>query len=146
MDNSLIGRWISITWRQQTETLVFFAFDVGMVNDVKDGKVFVDYNNEGVHAAPLKSKGWNCLTADIPRRQHRWCMLKSNASTTGNKAQESNPMTGFEWKYSHCSYTNKNDMSRDVFRDTDEGGRICVMCCNLHLPSSDEVLLAKQYL
>jgi hypothetical protein len=131
LDNSLIGRLISFSWCRQTETLDLNAFDVGMVTDVKDGKVFVDYKDEGVHAAPLKSSGWNCSTTDIPRRQHRWRMLKSNASTTGNKAQESKPMTGFEWKCSHCSYTNEDDMLRDVFGDTDEGGQICVMCCNL---------------
>jgi hypothetical protein len=128
LDKSLIGRWISISWRRQTETLDFYAFDVGMVTDVK---VFVDYKDEDVHAAPLKSSGWICSTTDISRRQHRWCMLKSNASTTGNKAQESKPMTGFEWKCSHCSYTNEDDISRDVFKDTDEGGQICIMCCNL---------------
>jgi hypothetical protein len=144
LDNSLIVRWISISWHRQTETLDFYAFDVGMVTDVKDDKVFVDYKDEGVHAAPLKSSGWNCLTNDIPRRQHRWCMLKSSASTTGNKAQESKPMTGFEWKCSHRSFTNKEDMSRDVFGDTHEGGQTCVMCCDLCLTSRDEVLLAKK--
>jgi hypothetical protein len=46
-----------------------------MVTDVKDGKVFVDYKDEGVHATPLKSSGWNCSTADIPRSQHVWRML-----------------------------------------------------------------------
>jgi hypothetical protein len=75
LDNSLIGRQINISWRRQTETLDFYAFDVGMVTDVKDGKVFVDYKDLGVHAAPLKASGWNCLTTDIPRRQHRWHML-----------------------------------------------------------------------
>jgi hypothetical protein len=67
-----------------------------MMTNVKDGKVFVDYKDDGVHATPLESSGWNCSTTDIPRRQHRWHMLKSNASTTGNNAQESKPMTGFE--------------------------------------------------
>ena len=57
LDNSLIGRWISISWHRQTETLDFYAFDVGMATDVKGGKVFVDYKEEGVHAAPLKSSG-----------------------------------------------------------------------------------------
>jgi hypothetical protein len=69
---------------------------------------------------------------------------KSNASTTGNKAQESKSMIGFEWKCSHCPYANEEDMSRAIFGDTDEGGRTYVMCCNLHLPSSDEVLLARK--
>ncbi len=55
LDNSLIGRWISISWHRQTEALEFFAFDVGIVTDVEDGKVFVDYKDEGVHATPLKS-------------------------------------------------------------------------------------------
>jgi hypothetical protein len=57
LHNSLIGRWINIFWNRQTETLDFYAFDVGMVADVKDGKVFVDYKDEGVNAAPLKSSG-----------------------------------------------------------------------------------------
>jgi hypothetical protein len=75
LDNSLIGRWISISWRRQTETLDFFAFDDGMVTDVKEGKVIVDYKDEGVHAVPHKASGWNCSTNNIPRRQHRWHML-----------------------------------------------------------------------
>ncbi len=33
-----------------------------MVTDVKEGKVFVDYKDEGVHAVPLKASGWNCST------------------------------------------------------------------------------------
>ncbi len=90
-----------------------------MVTDVKDGKVFVVYKDEGVHVAPLKSSGWNCSTTDIPRRQHRWCMLKSNASTTDNKAQESKPMTGFDWKRSNCSFINEENMLSAVFIDTD---------------------------
>jgi hypothetical protein len=73
--NSLIGRWISISWHRQTETLEFFAFDVGMVIDVKEGKVFLDYKDEGVHAVQLKASGWNCSTDDILKRQHRWRML-----------------------------------------------------------------------
>jgi hypothetical protein len=51
LDNSLIGRWIRISWCRQTETLDFYAFDVGMVTDVKDGKVFIHYKDESVHAA-----------------------------------------------------------------------------------------------
>jgi hypothetical protein len=45
---------------------------------------------------------------------------KRNVSTTGKMAQDSKPMTVFEWKYSHCSYANDEDMSRAVFGDTNE--------------------------
>jgi hypothetical protein len=69
---------------------------------------------------------------------------KGNASFTGNRAQESKPMTSLEWKCSLCSYTNEEDESRAVFGDTDEGGLTCIVCCNLYLPSSDEVLLLKK--
>jgi hypothetical protein len=69
---------------------------------------------------------------------------KSNASATGNTAQDSKPMTDLEWKRSHFSYTNEEDMLRAVFGDTDEVGQTCFMCCNLHLPSSDEDSLAKK--
>ncbi len=68
---------------------------------------------------------------------------KSNASTTGKTAQDSKPMTVFEWKYSHCSYTNSEDMSRAVFGDTSEGRQTCIMCYNLRVPSSDGDSLAK---
>jgi hypothetical protein len=34
LDSSLIGRWISITWCRTTESIDFFAFDVGVVTDV----------------------------------------------------------------------------------------------------------------
>ncbi len=103
LNNSLIGRWISISWHRQTETLDFFAFDVSMVTDVKEGKVFVDYKDEGVHAVPLKASGWNCSTNDIPRRQHRWRMLakqihqnRSNKSIYGyiKASVRSHPTTG----------------------------------------------------
>ncbi len=82
LDNSLIGRWISISWHRQQETLGFFAFDVGMVTDVKERNVFVDYKDEGVHAVPLKASGWNRSTNGIPRRQHRWRMLAKKYTKT----------------------------------------------------------------
>ena len=69
---------------------------------------------------------------------------KSNASTTGSKVQELKPIPGFEWKFSHCSYTNEEEMLRANFGDTDEGGQICIICYYLCLQSSDEVLLAKK--
>jgi hypothetical protein len=59
-------------------------------------------------------------------------------------AQDSKPRTGLEWKCFHWSYTNEEDILRAVFGDTKEAGQICVMCCNLHLPSSDEDSLAKK--
>jgi hypothetical protein len=37
-----------------------------MVTDVKDGKVFVDYKDDGFHAAPLKSSGWNVQQLTYP--------------------------------------------------------------------------------
>jgi hypothetical protein len=52
------------------------------VTDVKEGKVFVDYKDEGVHAVPLKSSGWNCSTNNIPRRRHIWYMLAKKYNKT----------------------------------------------------------------
>jgi hypothetical protein len=37
-----------------------------MVTVVKDGEVFIDYKDEGVHANPLKSSGWNCQQLTYP--------------------------------------------------------------------------------
>ena len=68
---------------------------------------------------------------------------KYNCSTTGNTAQDSKPMAVFEWKCLHCSYTNDEDMSRAVFGDPSEARQTCIMCYNLHGPSSDGDSLAK---
>ena len=71
---------------------------------------------------------------------------KCNGSTTGKMAQESKPMTVFEWKCLHCSYTNDEDMSRAVFRDTSEARQTCIMCYYLRVPSSDGDSVAKNKL
>jgi hypothetical protein len=59
---------------------------------------------------------------------------KIDASTTGNMAQESKLMTGLEWKCSHCSYTNEENMTRAVFGDSDEGVKTvsCAVTCIFH--------------
>ena len=75
LDRSLIGKYISISYRRETVTLVFFAFDVGLVTDVKKGQVYIDYKDEGTHAVRLRSSGWNCSTSDTPKSQHNWRML-----------------------------------------------------------------------
>jgi hypothetical protein len=68
---------------------------------------------------------------------------KSNASTIGETAQDSQPTTVFEWKCTNCSYTNSEDMSRAVFGDTSEARQTCIMCYNLRVPLSDGDTLAK---
>jgi hypothetical protein len=59
---------------------------------------------------------------------------KLNASTTGKAAQDSKPTTGLEWKCTHRSYTNKEEMLRAVFGDTAEASQTCIMCltCVFH--------------
>ncbi len=68
---------------------------------------------------------------------------KCNGSTTGKTAQDSKTMTVFEWKCPNCSYTNNEDMSGAVFEETSEARQTCIMCYNLHVPSSDGDLLTK---
>ena len=53
---------------------------------------------------------------------------KSNASTTGETAQDSKPMTFLEWKCPHCSFTNEEDMSIAVFGDTAEARQTTEIC------------------
>jgi hypothetical protein len=53
-----------------------------MVTDVKKGKVFVDYKDEGVQTVPLEASGWNCSTNNIARRQHRRRMLAKKHTKT----------------------------------------------------------------
>ncbi len=59
--------------------------------------------------------------------------------------QDSKPTIGFEWKCTHCSYTNEEDMSR-VVGDTAEARQTCIMCYNLRLPSNEGESLAKNSL
>jgi hypothetical protein len=46
----------------------------------------------------------------------------SDASTTGNKAQQSKPLAVSEWKCPQCCYRIDEEFSRAVFGDTNEGG------------------------
>jgi hypothetical protein len=75
LDSSLIGRWISISWHRTIESVDFFAFDVGVVTNVKNGKVFIDYKDDSVHSVSLILRGWNCYTTDTPKSEHTWRML-----------------------------------------------------------------------
>ncbi len=70
LKSSLIGRWISISWCRTTESIDFFAFDVDVVTDVKNGKVFVYYKDDGVHSVSLNSS-----TTDTPKSEHTRHML-----------------------------------------------------------------------
>ncbi len=69
--------------------------------------------------------------------------LKCNGSNTGKMAQDSKPTAVFEWKCPHCSYYNDEDMLRAVFGDSSKARGTCIMCYNLHVPSSDGYSLAK---
>jgi hypothetical protein len=71
---------------------------------------------------------------------------KSNASTIGKTAQDLKPMTVFEWKCPHCSYTNFEDMLRAVLGDPSEARQTCIKCNNLRVPLSDGDTLAKNKL
>jgi hypothetical protein len=141
LDNSLIGRWISISWCRQTETLDFYAFDVDMVTDVKDGKVFVDYKDEGVHATPLKSSGWNCSTTDIPRRQHRWCMLKAMPPLQATRHKNQSLWQVMNGNVPNALIQMRTicwEMSLEILMRGDKSVSCAVTCS---IPSSDEVLL-----
>ncbi len=72
----MIGRWISISWRRTTDYIVFFAYDVGVIADVKNGKVFVNYNDDSVYSVSLNSRGWNCSVTDTPKNEKIGACLK----------------------------------------------------------------------
>jgi hypothetical protein len=74
------GRWISISWRRTTDFFDLFAYDVDVIADVKNGKVFVDYNDDGVYSVSLNSRGWNCSITDTPKNEKNWHLLEENES------------------------------------------------------------------
>jgi hypothetical protein len=80
LDDSVIGRWISISWCRTTDYIVFFAYDVGVIADVENGKVFVYYNDDGVYSVSLNSRGWNCSITDTPKNEKNWCLLEEKES------------------------------------------------------------------
>ena len=75
MDQSLKGRWISVSWHRKSDSFDFFAYNVGVVLEVKNGVCTIDYKDDGVHFILLKSSGWNCSTRKIPKCNHNWRML-----------------------------------------------------------------------
>jgi hypothetical protein len=75
MDQSLKGRWISVSWHRKSDSFDFYAYNVGVVLEVKNGVCTIDYKDDGVHFIPLKSSGWNCSTRKIPKCNHNWRML-----------------------------------------------------------------------
>ncbi len=80
LDNSVIGRWISISWCRTTDYIDFFAYDVGVIADVKNGKGFVNYNGDGVYSVSLNSRGWNCSITDTPKNEKNWHLLEKKES------------------------------------------------------------------
>ena len=73
LDNSLIGRWISISWRRQTETLDFFAFDVGYISSIIENIVQIHFNEAAKsYDVPLKSSNWTKCVKVPPSRQYQW--------------------------------------------------------------------------
>jgi hypothetical protein len=55
-------------------------------------------------------------------------------------------MAGSKWKCPQCTYKNEEEISRAVIGDTNDKGWTCIICYNLHLQSSDEVIPAKKEL
>jgi hypothetical protein len=51
---------------------------------------------------------------------------KSNASTTGKTVQDSKPTSFLGWKCPHCSLTNEEDITIDVFGDTAVAKKTCI--------------------
>ncbi len=79
MDQSLKRRWMSVSWHRKLDSFDFYAYNVGVVLEVKNGVCTIDYKDDGVHFIPLKSSRWNCSTRKIPKRNHNWRMtLKKN--------------------------------------------------------------------
>ncbi len=54
MDQSLKGRWISVSWHRKSDSFDFFAYNVGVVLEVKNGVCTIDYKDDGIHFIPLK--------------------------------------------------------------------------------------------
>jgi hypothetical protein len=76
LNKSLIGRWISISWRRTTDYNEFFAYDVGVVADIKkDGTVFVDYKDDGIYSVSLTPRGWDCSMTETPKNEKKWRLL-----------------------------------------------------------------------
>ena len=76
LNDELIGRWISIAYTRKFHNHTFLVFDVGLVVDVKNHLVYVDYKTDGgIISAPLKSNKFNCSFNYIPSQQYEWRML-----------------------------------------------------------------------
>jgi hypothetical protein len=77
LNDELIGRWISIAYTRKYHYHTFLVFDVGIVTDVRNNLVYVDYKTDGgIVCAPLQTKNFNCTIDHIPSKQYEWRLLK----------------------------------------------------------------------
>jgi hypothetical protein len=62
IDNTLEGRWISLSWHRNFDpdgNIGFYAFDVGVISNILQNKVLISFSEEDKrYAVPLKSNNW----------------------------------------------------------------------------------------
>jgi hypothetical protein len=75
IDNTLEGRWISISWHQKLNPngkIGYYAFDVGVISSILQNKVQISFAEENKsHTIPLKSNYWTKCVSFPPSRQYQ---------------------------------------------------------------------------
>jgi hypothetical protein len=76
IDNTLVGRWISISWFRNLDPNSingFYAFNVGYIASIVENIVQIHFNEVAEsYDVPLKSSNWtNCVKVP-PSRQYQW--------------------------------------------------------------------------
>lgn len=86
IDETLIGRWISISWFRRSDSQInsgFYAFDIGIISEVVgQNKVKVRFEEEfDSYDVLLQPKNWTSCVISPPTRQYQWRLLRKKASS-----------------------------------------------------------------
>ncbi len=76
IDNTLEGRWISVSWHRKVDpdgNIGFYAFDVGLISSILQNIVHVYISEEDIrYTVPLKPKNWTKCVNFPPSGQYQW--------------------------------------------------------------------------
>jgi hypothetical protein len=85
IDETLLGRWISISWFEKFDSEMcrgFYAFDVGVISNIYQNRIKVCFK-EGVESYDvfLQPNNWTSCIVCPPTRQYQRQLLSKKASS-----------------------------------------------------------------
>jgi hypothetical protein len=84
INNTLVGRWISISWFRNLDPDSingFYAFDVGYISSIVGNRMQIDFAEVAKsYDVPLQSSNRTKCVEVLSSRQYQWRLLSNKAS------------------------------------------------------------------